>query len=104
MNDKLDPFAFFGRQTKLEFKLSLDMILGDIYCSKMEINSSFMGIFSMIFEVRLLCTNSNAYNIVLKTYFCELQMVDYLLFFLNVFSPPGVGGNYLINRFHGATL
>lgn len=30
MNDKLDPFAFFGRQTKLEFKLSLDMILGTV--------------------------------------------------------------------------
>jgi len=40
-----------------------------------------MGIFSMIFEVSLLCTNSSAYSIVLKTYFCELQMVDYLVFF-----------------------
>ena len=59
MSDKLGTYAFFGRETKLEF----------------------MGVFSMIFEVSLLCTNGSAYNIVLKTYFCELQMVDYLVFF-----------------------
>lgn len=29
MNDKLGTYAFFGRQTKLEFMLSLDMITGN---------------------------------------------------------------------------
>lgn len=39
------------------------MILVDIYCRKLDINVSFVGVFSMIFEVSLLCTNSSAYNI-----------------------------------------